>query len=103
MVLLKYLKPIGKKELEAVSVGTLPDPEGEPLQLIPSSSIRAANKDVAQVLSQNQENGAKKSTIVVEVNINTICLKRKSRNWQTSNRIWFNACSLALFKTVSRS
>ena len=62
MVLLKYLKPIGKKELEAVSVGTLPDPEGELLQLIPSSSIRAANKDVAQVLSQNQENGAKKST-----------------------------------------
>ena len=60
MVLLKYLKPSGKKE--AVSVGTLPDPEGPLLQLIPSSLIIVANKDVAQVLSQNQEDGVKKST-----------------------------------------
>ena len=60
MALFKYLKPSGKKE--AVSVGTLPNSEGTLSQLIPSSLIRAANKDVAQVLSQNQEDGTKKST-----------------------------------------
>jgi len=53
MVLLKYFKPLVAKKKdpdECASINILPDPEGPLSQLIPSSAILAANKDVAKVL-----------------------------------------------------
>ena len=75
------------------------DSVGPLSQLILSSSIRAANKDVAQVLSQNQEDSAKKYTSGQGKYQH--CTSKEEQNRQMSSRIWLNACSSALFKVIA--
>ena len=55
MSILKYFKPVGKKEKNF----TLSDPSGPLSERVPSSSIKAANKKVSELIANHLESSSK--------------------------------------------
>ena len=55
MSILKYFKPVGKKEKDFA----LPDPSGPLSKLVPSLSIEAANKKVSKLIVNPLESSSK--------------------------------------------
>ena len=54
MLILKYLKPVCKKEKDFA----LPDPSGPLSERVPSSSIKVANKKVSELISNPLESSS---------------------------------------------